>query len=148
FHRDLKQLAERHGILYVVDEVQTGMGRTGKMFAIDHWGVEPDILCVGKGIASGLPLGGIIARADVMTWEGGAHASTFGGNPVACEAALATIRLLEEGLIANAEQTGTYLLDRLREMQQRYPTLCRARGRGLMAAVDVLPDGGEVSAPA
>jgi 4-aminobutyrate aminotransferase len=141
FHRDLKALCERHGILYVVDEVQTGMGRTGKMFAIEHWGVEPDIMCFGKGIASGLPLGGIIAKSDVMTWEGGAHASTFGGNPVACEAALATIRLLEGGLVANAESTGAYLLRRLEVLQQRFPSLRRARGRGLMAAVDVVRAG-------
>jgi 4-aminobutyrate aminotransferase len=141
FHRDLKALAERHGILYVADEVQSGMGRTGKMFAIEHWGVEPDIMCVGKGIASGLPLGGIVARADVMTWEGGAHASTFGGNPVACKAALATIRLLEGGLIENAERTGAYLWTRLQALQERFPSLCRARGRGLMAAVDVVREG-------
>jgi 4-aminobutyrate aminotransferase len=150
FHRDLKTLAERHGNLDVADEVQTGMGRTGQMFAVEHWGVEPDILCVGKGIASGLPLGGIIARADVMAWEGGAHASTFGGNPVACEAALATIRLLEGGLIANAETTGSYLLARLVEMRQRHSSLRRPRGRGLMAAVDLVQDGqaGPEPAPA
>jgi 4-aminobutyrate aminotransferase len=148
FHRDLKALAERHGILYVADEVQTGMGRTGRMFAIEHWGVEPDILCVGKGIASGLPLGGIIAKADVMTWEGGAHASTFGGNPVACEAALATLRLLEAGLIANAERTGDYLLERLKELEQRFPSLRRARGKGLMAAIDVVREGEHGTEPA
>jgi 4-aminobutyrate aminotransferase len=141
FHRDLKALAERHGILYVADEVQTGMGRTGRMFASEHWGIEPDILCVGKGIASGLPLGGIIARADVMTWEGGAHASTFGGNPVACEAALATLRLLEGGLVANAERTGAHLLTQLEALQERQPSLRRARGLGLMAAIDVVREG-------
>ncbi len=96
------RLCNKHGILLVVDEVQSGMGRTGKMFAVDHFGVEPDIVCCAKGIASGMPLGAIISRADVMDWPPGSHASTFGGNPVACRAAIATIELLEREYMANA----------------------------------------------
>jgi 4-aminobutyrate aminotransferase len=131
-------LAERHGILYVADEVQSGIGRTGKMWAIDHWGVEPDIVCTAKGLASGLPLGAMIAKAEVMNWEQGAHASTFGGNPVACVAALETIALVEEGLMQNATDVGNYLLGRLRELATRHPLIGDVRGLGLMIGVDLV----------
>jgi 4-aminobutyrate aminotransferase len=138
YHRELKALAERHGILFVVDEVQSGIGRTGKMWAIEHWGVEPDIVCTAKGLASGLPLGAMIARAELMDWEKGAHASTFGGNPVACVAALETIALVEEGLMKNAAEVGNYLLGRLRELATRHPLIGEVRGLGLMIGVDLV----------
>ncbi len=102
----LREMCDRHGILLVADEVQTGMGRTGKLFAVEHWDVEPDILCLAKGIASGMPLGAIVARGDVMDWPPGSHASTFGGNPVSCRAALATLDLLGREYIANAVGAG------------------------------------------
>jgi 4-aminobutyrate aminotransferase len=140
FHPRLKAIAAKHGILYVADEVQTGMGRTGRMFALEHWGVEPDILCLAKGIASGLPLGAIVARADVMDWKPGAHASTFGGNPLSCVAALETIELLEDGLIENAAAVGDFLLERLRELQPRHPLIAEVRGRGLMIGVELVRD--------
>ncbi len=136
----LRALCDRHGILLVADEVQTGFGRTGKMFAMEHFGVEPDIVTVAKGIASGLPLGAMIARKRLMTWPPGAHASTFGGNPVACAAALATIRLLEEGLVENAARVGAYMLQRLREMQERHPSMGDVRGLGLMIGVELVRD--------
>lgn len=142
FHPLLKQLCERHGILYVADEVQSGMGRTGKMFALEHWGVEPDIVCLAKGLASGLPLGALVAKESIMQWEPGSHASTFGGNPVACAAALETIKLLEEGLIDNAAKVGQHLLGRLRELQDRHPLIGDARGIGLMLAIDLVQDRG------
>src|SRR6185503_19551380 len=120
FHRSLRTLCDKHGILLVADEVQSGMGRTGKMFAMEHWDVVPDIVCLAKGIASGMPLGAIIARADLMDWGPGSHASTFGGNPVSCVAALETIKLLEEELIDNAREVGSHLKHRLTELMQRH----------------------------
>ncbi|WP_425615455.1 acetyl ornithine aminotransferase family protein [Anatilimnocola sp. NA78] len=140
FHRELKALAEKHGILYIVDEVQSGMGRTGKMFAIEHWGVVPDIICLAKGIASGLPLGAIIARADLMDWGPGSHASTFGGNPISCVAALTTIDLLEESLMANAREVGDYLQSRLRELMSRHTIIGDVRGIGLMVGAELVKD--------
>ena len=140
FHQQLKQLADKHGILYVVDEVQAGMGRTGKMFAIDHWGIEPDILCTAKGLASGMPLGAIVAKADVMDWPPGAHASTFGGNPVCCAAALETIALLEEELIENAAQVGNFLLTRLDKLKQKHTLIGDVRGKGLMIGIELVTD--------
>lgn len=140
FHAKLHELAREHGILYVVDEVQSGMGRTGKMFAIEHFGVEPDIIAVAKGIASGLPLGAMIASADIMDWAHGSHASTFGGNPVACEAALTTIDLLEGGLTANAAGVGAYLLERLRQMETEHPLIGDVRGMGLMIGIELVRD--------
>src|SRR5207244_1387624 len=116
FHRELRKLCDKHGILLVADEVQSGMGRTGKMFAMEHWGVVPDIVCLAKGIASGMPLGAIIARADLMDWGPGSHASTFGGNPVSCVAALETINLLHSELMENAAAVGDYLKVRLEEL--------------------------------
>ncbi|GAH15936.1 unnamed protein product, partial [marine sediment metagenome] len=115
FHRELYKIAKKYNILYVADEVQSGMSRTGKMFAMEHFGVAPDIMALAKGIASGMPLGAMVARADIMDWEAGSHASTFGGNPVSCQAALATIQLLEEELMANAEAQGERLMRGLRE---------------------------------
>jgi 4-aminobutyrate aminotransferase len=134
--RYLRELCSRHGILLVADEVQSGMGRTGKMWAIQHFGAEPDILLVGKGIASGMPLGAMVARDDLMTWEVGAHGSTYGGNPLSCAAALATIDLIEEGLVENAERVGSFLLDGLREMQARRPLIKDVRGLGLMIGIE------------
>jgi 4-aminobutyrate aminotransferase len=138
----LRALCDRHGILLVADEVQSGMGRTGKMFACEHYGVEPDILCSAKGIASGMPLGAIIARADVMDWPSGSHASTFGGNPVSCRAALATIDLLEREYLANAAARGEQLRAGLTTLCGRFPALANVRGIGLMTAVDVTGAGG------
>jgi len=134
--RYLRELCSRHGILLVADEVQSGMGRTGKMWAIQHFGAEPDILLVGKGIASGMPLGAMVARDDLMTWEIGAHGSTFGGNPLSCAAALATIELIEGGLVENAERMGSFLLDGLREIQARRPLIKEVRGLGLMIGIE------------
>jgi 4-aminobutyrate aminotransferase len=133
---ELRRLCSEHGILLVADEVQSGMGRTGRMWAVEHEGVEPDILLVGKGIASGMPLGAMVARADLMTWPKGAHGSTFGGNPVACAAALATIDLLVGGLVDNAAEVGGFLLGGLREVAGRHPSIREVRGRGLMIGVD------------
>jgi len=132
----LRELCTRHGILLVADEVQSGMGRTGKMWAIQHFGAEPDILLVGKGIASGMPLGAMVARDDLMTWEIGAHGSTYGGNPLSCAAALATIDLIEDGLIENAERVGSFLLDGLSDMQARRPLIKDVRGLGLMIGIE------------
>ncbi len=114
------------------------MGRTGKMFAIEHWQVEPDILTVAKGIASGMPLGAMIARADLMDWEPGSHANTFGGNPVACMAALETIRLLENGLMENAAVVGDYLKGRLKELSRKFPVIGDVRGLGLMVGIELV----------
>src|SRR5579863_5259592 len=136
FHQRLRELTTRYGMLLVADEVQSGMGRTGRMFACEHFGIEADIVTVAKGIASGLPLGVTSARADVMTWPPGAHASTFGGNPVSCVAALATIKLLKDGLMKNAEVVGAHLMDRLRALQARQPLIGDVRGRGLMIGVE------------
>jgi 4-aminobutyrate aminotransferase len=134
----LRQLADRYGMLLIFDEVQCGMGRTGKMWACDHCGVVPDILVTAKGIASGLPLGAAVARAELMDWGPGAHASTFGGNPVACAAALETIRLLEEKYVANAACMGEYLLGRLADWPHRHPLVGQVRGRGLMIGVELV----------
>ncbi len=138
FFKKLKKLTSNYGILMVDDEVQAGMGRTGKMFAIEHFGVIPDIVTVAKGIASGFPLGAMIAKSSLMDWKAGAHASTFGGNPVSCMAALKTIELLENGLIENAEKMGEYLMSNLRELMERYEFIGDVRGKGLMIAVDIV----------
>ncbi|HEX4613030.1 MAG TPA: acetyl ornithine aminotransferase family protein [Urbifossiella sp.] len=138
----LREMCDRHGILLVADEVQSGMGRTGRMFACEHYGVEPDILCVAKGVASGMPLGAIVARADVMDWPSGSHASTFGGNPVSCRAALATIDLLEREYTANAVARGEQLRAGLTVLCGRFPALANVRGLGLMTAVDVIDPAG------
>ena len=132
----LKEICGRHGILLVADEIQSGFGRTGKMFACEHWDVEPDILCVAKGIASGLPLGAMIARGEISSWKHGNHGSTFGGNPVACAAALATIDLIENGLMANAAEVGSYLKTKLAALKKNGKIIRDVRGLGLMVGVE------------
>jgi 4-aminobutyrate aminotransferase len=140
FHQRLRDLTKRHGILLIADEVQSGMGRTGKMFAIERFGVEPDMVAVAKGVASGLPLGVTTARADVMDWPPGSHASTFGGNPVSCAASLATIKLLRDSLMKNAADVGAYMLDRLKALQQKHQLIGDVRGRGLMIGIELVRD--------
>ncbi|MBN3878815.1 MULTISPECIES: acetyl ornithine aminotransferase family protein [unclassified Nostoc] len=144
FLQRIREICDRHGILMVVDEVQAGMGRTGRLFAIEHWGVMPDIITTAKGIASGLPLGAILARPELMTWPPGSHATTFGGNPVACAAGIATLRLLESGLMANATQMGELLQASLTQLHQRFPRVSPPRGKGLMVAVDLLDEQGNL----
>ena len=132
----LRALCDKHGILLIADEVQSGAGRTGKMWAIQHWDVEPDILLTAKGIGSGMPIGAMIAKESVMTWGPGAHGSTYGGNPVACASLLETIKLLEGGLMANAEVRGRQIMDGLRPLVDRFPGLVRdVRGKGLMIGI-------------
>jgi 4-aminobutyrate aminotransferase len=140
FHQELRRIADKYGILLVHDEVQSGMGRTGRMFASEHFGVAPDIVTIAKGIASGLPLSATVARADVMNWPPGAHASTFGGNPVAVEASLATLELLEEQLLENAAVLGEYMLTRMHEWPARFPIVGDVRGRGLMIGFELVRD--------
>ncbi|HEY1456774.1 MAG TPA: acetyl ornithine aminotransferase family protein [Candidatus Dormibacteraeota bacterium] len=132
----LRELTKKHGILLVADEVQSGMGRTGKLLAIEHWGVEPDIVCLAKGIASGLPLGAFIARAEQMSWPPGSHGSTFGGNPVACAAAIATLDMIEGGLMENAARVGAILQDGMREIAATHDEVTDVRGLGLMLAIE------------
>ncbi|MDJ0767234.1 MAG: aminotransferase class III-fold pyridoxal phosphate-dependent enzyme [Ilumatobacter sp.] len=134
----LRELCDRHGILLVVDEVQSGIGRTGTMWACEHDGVAPDIITAGKGLASGLPLAAIIARDDIMQWAPGKHGSTFGGNPVACAAALATLDLVEDELAANAASVGAHLIDSLRGIAADQPLITEVRGRGLMIGFDLV----------
>ncbi|MEI7634211.1 MAG: acetyl ornithine aminotransferase family protein [bacterium] len=141
----LRDLCNRYGILMVVDEVQSGMGRTGKMFAIEHFGVEPDIICTAKGIASGLPLGAFIARAHIMNWKPGQHGTTFGGNPVACAAANATMDLLEDSLMENAAVVGARMKGKLEELTHATAFLSGARGIGLMIGIDVMDGQGAFS---
>ena len=140
FFPALRALCDRYKILLIADEVQSGMGRTGKWWAIEHFGVEPDIVTVAKGIASGMPLGAMIARKSLMTWEPGAHGSTFGGNPVSCAAALATLRLIENGLMQNAAEMGDYLLNAARELMARHPSIGDVRGKGLMIGMELVKD--------
>ncbi len=140
FHQELFKIARKYGILYVADEVQSGMGRTGKMFAMEHFGVVPDIVALAKGIASGLPLGAMIASAEIMNWEAGSHASTFGGNPISCRAALETIELLEKSLMKNAAVKGDRLMKGLGELQQNFECMGDVRGKGLMVAVELVED--------
>ena len=140
FHERLRALTTKHGMLLMVDEVQSGMGRTGKMWAIEHFGVQPDVVTAAKGIASGLPLGVAIARSDVMAWPPGAHASTFGGNPVSCAAAIATIELLRESLVKNAAEVGEHLLNGLRALMDKHPIIGDVRGKGLMVGVELVRD--------
>jgi 4-aminobutyrate aminotransferase len=140
FHVELQKVAKKYGILYVVDEVQAGMGRTGKMFAMEHFGVEPDIMALAKGIASGMPLGAMVAKSDIMIWEAGSHASTFGGNPISCSAALATIELLEDELMENAKTRGEYMMTRLRKLQNSIECIGDVRGKGLMIGVELVKD--------
>ena len=134
----LREICDRHKILLIVDEVQSGMGRTGKLFAIEHWGVMPDIITVAKGIASGLPLGAVIARRSIMNWTPGSHANTFGGNPVACAAANVTWQLLENGLMENAAERGRQLQAGLTDLSSKYNCVSLPRGKGLMVAIDLI----------
>ena len=140
FFDELARVAKQNGILLIFDEVQCGMGRTGKMWAAEHFGAVPDIFAVAKGIASGMPLGATVARADLMTWPPGAHASTFGGNPVSCVAALVTIELLQEGLIENAARMGAYLMQRMLDWPERFPNVGDVRGLGLMIGIELMRD--------
>ena len=140
FIDELTRIAKRFGMLLIFDEVQSGMGRTGKMWAAEHFGASPDILAVAKGIASGLPLGATVARADLMTWPQGAHASTFGGNPVSNAAALVTLELLEKELIDNAARAGGFIMDRLRDWPARFPVVGEVRGLGLMIGIELVRD--------
>jgi 4-aminobutyrate aminotransferase len=140
FFPALRELCNKYDILMIVDEVQSGMGRTGKWWAIEHFGVEPDIVCVGKGIASGIPLGAIIARQSMVTWPYGSHGNTYGGNPVACAAGLATIELIENEYMANSASVGEYTLDALEEIMARHPSIGDVRGIGLMIGVEFVKD--------
>jgi 4-aminobutyrate aminotransferase len=140
FHQELYRLMKKYDILYVVDEVQSGMGRTGKMFAMEHFDVVPDMMALAKGIASGMPLGALLAKAEIMTWEAGSHASTFGGNPLSCRAAMVTIELLQESLIENAKIQGKRLMDGLFDLQKTWECMGDVRGKGLMVAVEFVKD--------
>ncbi|MGZ5483385.1 MAG: acetyl ornithine aminotransferase family protein [Pyrinomonadaceae bacterium] len=140
FLKGLRRICDEHGILLVFDEVQSGMGRTGKMFACEHDDVQPDVICIAKGIASGLPLGACVARADLMDWHKGAHASTFGGNPVAIAAAMKTIELLERELVANAADVGDYLKRGLKKLMAKHECIGDVRGRGFMLGVEFVKD--------
>ncbi len=136
----LRRICDEHGILLIVDEVQSGMGRTGKMFACDHYDLKPDVICLAKGIGSGLPIGVTVARADLMDWKPGAHASTFGGNPVCIASALKTIELLENELVANSADVGDYLQEGLRKLMQKHECIGDVRGLGLMIGVEFIED--------
>lgn len=140
FFDELQTVARRHGILIIADEVQSGMGRTGKMWASEHFNLEPDMITIAKGIANGMPLSAVVARAGVMTWKPGAHASTYGGNPVAIASSLATIELLEEELIENAQVLGDFMLGRMRDWPRRFPVVGDVRGKGLMLGFELVAD--------
>ncbi len=140
FFDELTRVAHEHGILLIADEVQSGMGRTGRMWASDHFDMVPDVMAVAKGIASGLPLGATVARADIMDWGPGAHASTFGGNPVAVAAALTTIELLEEDLVENAARMGRHIMDRIGNWPSRFQCVGDVRGLGLMIGIEFVRD--------
>lgn len=137
FFPRLREICDEYGILLIVDEIQSGAGRTGRWWAIEHEEVEPDIVCFAKGVTSGMPIGGIIARKEIMTWPSGAHGSTFGGNPVAAVAALETLTVMEdENMLAQATETGNYIMDALCEIQARHPSIGEVRGRGLMIGIE------------
>jgi 4-aminobutyrate aminotransferase len=141
FMQELRRICDRHGILLVADEVQSGAGRTGKWWAIEHTGVQPDIVCSAKGIASGMPLGVMISRADIMDWVPGSHASTFGGNPVCIAAAMATLDVIErENLMQNATDVGNHMLKRMADWPRKYRLVGDVRGRGLMVGVEIVKD--------
>jgi 4-aminobutyrate aminotransferase len=140
FLQKLRAFTSRHGIVLVADEIQSGMGRTGKFLAVENFGVEPDVVLLAKGLASGLPLGAVVSKKKFMSWKAGSHGSTFGGNPLACEAALATLDLLEEGLMRNAERMGGRLLSKLRKLKQDHPLIGDVRGIGLMIGVELVRD--------
>jgi len=141
FMQELRRICDKHGILLVVDEVQSGIGRTGKWFAVEHTGVQPDMVCIAKGIASGMPLGVTLTKAEIMDWVPGSHASTFGGNPVCIAAALATLGVIEnESLVQNAHEVGEHMLRRMADWPKKYRTVGDVRGRGLMLGVDMVKD--------
>jgi 4-aminobutyrate aminotransferase len=140
FLQRLRELTKQHGMLLIADEVQSGMGRTGRMFACEHFDLDVDIITIAKGIASGMPLGVTAARADVMTWPPGAHASTFGGNPVSAAAALATIKVLKAGVIQNAATVGAHMIDRLKGLMDKHQLIGDVRGKGLMIGVELVRD--------
>jgi 4-aminobutyrate aminotransferase len=141
YFQRLKKLADKYGILFVDDEVQAGMGRTGKWFAIEHWGVEPDIVCSAKALASGMPLSATIAKTSIMDWTGGTHASTFGGNPLSCVAASAVIDTIkEEKLLENATKQGAYVMKRLEEFKEQSEIVGDVRGKGLMIGMEIVED--------
>jgi 4-aminobutyrate aminotransferase len=140
FLQGLQRICRKHGILLVADEVQSGMGRTGKWWASDHAGIEPDIICTAKGIASGMPLSAIIARADVMNWVPGAHASTFGGNPVCIAASIATLGLIENQYMANAARMGDYIMKRTADWREKHKIVGEVRGKGLMIGIEFVRD--------
>jgi 4-aminobutyrate aminotransferase len=141
FMQELRRICDRHGILLVVDEVQSGMGRTGKWWAVEHTGVHPDMVCIAKGIASGMPLSAVLTRADIMDWVPGSHASTFGGNPVSIAAALATLDVIEEqDLLHNSAEVGQYLLERMADWPRKHKLVGDVRGRGLMVGVEIVKD--------
>jgi 4-aminobutyrate aminotransferase len=140
FMQELRRICDRHGILLVADEVQSGVGRSGKWWAIEHTGVEPDIVCIAKGIASGMPLSVCMSRASVMDWKPGSHASTFGGNPVAIAAAMATLDVLEREGLANAASTGAAMMARLKQWPAKHPIVGDVRGRGLMIGIEIVKD--------
>jgi len=140
FFPALRELCSKYGILLIADEVQSGMGRTGKWWAIENFGVKPDIITSAKGIASGMPLGALIARKEIMNWPKGAHGNTYGGNPIACAAALATMELIEESYLTNAREVGEYALDALAEIKMRHPSIGHVRGIGLMIGVEFVKD--------
>jgi len=140
FLQGLQRLCRKHGILLVADEIQSGMGRTGKWWGVEHAGIEPDIICTAKGIASGMPLSAMITRSGVMDWTPGAHASTFGGNPVCIAASLATVGLLERGYIANAARMGEFIFKRLADWRERHKIVGDIRGKGLMIGIEFVRD--------
>ncbi|MHA1238769.1 MAG: acetyl ornithine aminotransferase family protein [Candidatus Odinarchaeia archaeon] len=141
YYRRLKKLAEDYGLLLITDEIQSGFGRTGKWWAIEHYDVEPDVICFAKGVASGMPLGGIIAKSDVMDWLPGTHYSTFGGNPVSCAAAIAVLDVMEkEHILENAAKVGDHILKVCREFHDKYPILGDVRGKGLMIGLELVED--------
>ncbi len=147
FHKLLRAITKKYGICLVLDEIQAGLGRTGKMFAIEHWGIEPDILCIAKAIASGLPMGAVVARAEMMdeavdkrAWKKGSHGSTFGGNPVAAAAAIKSLELIKNGLVDNAAKVGNYIIDRLNTIADRHRIIGDVRGKGLMIGIELVKD--------
>ena len=141
FLQELRNICDRHGILLVADEVQSGAGRSGKWWAIEHSGVHPDIVCMAKGIASGMPLGVTVSKADIMDWVPGSHASTFGGNPVCIAAALATLEVIErDGLLRNTEEVGKHMISRMSDWSKKHRLVGDVRGRGLMIGVELVLD--------
>jgi 4-aminobutyrate aminotransferase len=141
YFQRLKKLADKFGILLIDDEVQSGIGRTGKWLAIEHWGIEPDIVCLAKALASGLPLSATVAKAEIMDWTSGAHDSTFGGNPLCCSAAAAVLDVVrEEKLLENSKKQGDYILKRLREFGEKSEIVGDVRGKGLMIGVELVED--------